>query len=99
MQMERRGNRSMPASTVIPELAYPDVPAAVDWLCRAFGFALRLRIGDHRAQLSFGDGAIVVVAERGARVQAAGAAASRHAVMLRVPDLARHHARALAAGA
>src|SRR6266536_4989770 len=26
-------NRSMPASTVIPVLAYNDVAAAVDWLC------------------------------------------------------------------
>jgi hypothetical protein len=34
-----RANRSMPASPVIPVLGYDDVAAAVDWLCRAFGFA------------------------------------------------------------
>jgi uncharacterized glyoxalase superfamily protein PhnB len=45
-------NRSVPAATVIPVLTYPDVRAAVDWLCAAFGFAERLRIGeDHRSQL------------------------------------------------
>jgi uncharacterized glyoxalase superfamily protein PhnB len=37
-------NRSMPRCTVIPELASPDVGEAIDWLCNAFGFTLRLRI-------------------------------------------------------
>lgn len=40
-------NRSVPAATVIPVLAYPDVVEATDWLCNAFGFTVRLRIGDH----------------------------------------------------
>jgi uncharacterized glyoxalase superfamily protein PhnB len=35
-------NRSMPPCTVIPELAYPDVGQAIEWLCDAFGFTLRL---------------------------------------------------------
>jgi hypothetical protein len=47
-------NRSMPASTVIPVLAYPDVSEAVAWLGAAFGFTCRLSIGDHRAQLNAG---------------------------------------------
>jgi uncharacterized glyoxalase superfamily protein PhnB len=45
-------NRSVPAASVIPELAYRDVAEASEWLCRAFGFAERLRIGDHRVQLA-----------------------------------------------
>ena len=32
----------------------------VEWFCRTFGFAGRLRIGNHRAQLSFGKGSTVV---------------------------------------
>ena len=63
-------NRSIPPSTVIPVLAYADVRGAVAWLGRAFGFTERLQIADHRSQLAFGDGALVV-AERGV-----GAAAS-----------------------
>jgi len=39
-------NRSMPRSIVIPELAYPDIGDAIDWLCKAFGFTLRIRIAD-----------------------------------------------------
>jgi len=51
-------NRSMPVSTVIPELAYPDLAQAIHWLTTAFGFTLRIRSGDHRAQLNVGDGGI-----------------------------------------
>ena len=53
-------NRSIPRCTVIPELAYPDVGNAVTWLCDAFGFTLRPRIANHRAQLNVSDGAVVV---------------------------------------
>jgi uncharacterized glyoxalase superfamily protein PhnB len=53
-------NRSIPRATVIPVLAYPDVNQAAAWLCDAFGFTLRLRIGDYRVQLNAGDGAVIV---------------------------------------
>ena len=54
-------NRSMPPGVIIPELPYDDVNAAADWLCQAFGFRKRLRIGNHRCQLSFGQGSVVVI--------------------------------------
>src|SRR5262245_52685719 len=84
-------NRSMPPGTVVPELAYPNVPAAAAWLCAAFGFTERLRIGAHRVQLNVGDGA-VVVAEGGPADRA-------HAVMVRVVDVDRHYETARASGA
>jgi hypothetical protein len=40
-------NRSVPEASVIPELAYDDVLAASEWLCNAFAFEQRLRIGNH----------------------------------------------------
>ena len=83
----------MPASTVIPVLAYPSVNEAVVWLSAAFGFTLRLGIGDHRAQLNAGDGAIVITG---------GAAGETHgldSIMVRVDDVRAHHDRAQAAGA
>ena len=89
-----RPNRSMPPAQIIPELAYPDVGAAIEWLCRAFGFSLRLRIGDHRAQLEFGSGAVIV--RSGA---AAAEAAASHSVMVRVENVDEHYTRAVAAGA
>ena len=82
-------NRSVPSSAVIPVLAYDDVATASDWLCRAFGFKERLRIGDHRAQLVFGDGAVILI--RGA--------AARGAVLVRVDDADSHYARAKSSGA
>ena len=88
-------NRSMPLAQVIPELAYPDVIAATNWLTGAFGFSVRLRIGDHRAQLGFGTGAIVL---RAGAAPGPEASAS-HSVMVRVQDVDAHYARALAAGA
>jgi hypothetical protein len=53
-------NRSMPSGD-IPELPYPDVAEAVAWLCAAFGFRERLRIADHRAQMSVGSGSVVAI--------------------------------------
>lgn len=82
-------NRSIPAVTVIPVLPYPDVRAAAAWLCRAFGFAERLRIGGHRIQLAVGDGAVVAA-------EGSGGTAN---VMVRVADADAHHRAAAAAGA
>jgi uncharacterized glyoxalase superfamily protein PhnB len=85
----------MPNTTVIPVLGYPDVNAAVAWLCEVFGFTERLRIGDHRAQLTFGTGA-VVVAHRSA---ASAPHAASHSVMVRIADARAHFTRVQAAGA
>jgi uncharacterized glyoxalase superfamily protein PhnB len=47
--MVLKTNRSIPASSVVPVLIYPDVREAVAWLIAAFGFVERVRIGeDHR---------------------------------------------------
>lgn len=75
-------NRSMPSGDVIPELAYPDLGEAVGWLCSAFGFRERLRIADHRSQLSIGSGSVIVV-------QAIPAGPS--SVMVRVADVDAHY--------
>jgi len=88
-----RINRSIPRCTVIPELAYPDVTAAADWLCRQFGFRVRLRIANHRVQLNVGDGALVVTELRGKGVDQA------HSMMVRVEDVDAHHERASLGGA
>jgi uncharacterized glyoxalase superfamily protein PhnB len=85
-------NRSIPRATVIPELGYPDVTVAADWLSRAFGFTVRLRIANHRIQMNVGDGAIVLV-------EAAHAADHTHGMMVRVPNVTMHHDQAAKAGA
>jgi uncharacterized glyoxalase superfamily protein PhnB len=90
-------NRSVPQASVIPELAYANVTEAAAWLCEAFGFTERLRIGKHRVQLVFGDGAIVAIDLGGQAVPDADRAT--HAVLVRVEDADAHRDRAAAAGA
>jgi len=41
-------------------LEYADIVAAISWLTNTFGFSERWRVGNHRAQLSFEDGAIAI---------------------------------------
>jgi|SRR5665213_2011919 len=92
-------NRSIPASTVIPVLIYPDVREAVDWLEKAFGLVERVRIGeDHRSQLSFGDGAVIVGDVRGERRPPRPGEVT-HSVMVRVDDAHAHCEQARAQGA
>ena len=85
-------NLSMPSSVIIPELPYSDVREAVDWLCRTFGFAERLRIANHRAQLSFGEGSLVVT-------QRSDGTNASFNVMVRINEIDRHYEHAKSSGA
>jgi len=85
-------NRSVPRCTVIPQLPYPDVRGAAAWLCDAFGFSVRIMIGDHRAQLNVGDGALVVTEQ-------SASGKSNGSVMVRVEDVHSHHEHAKQHGA
>jgi uncharacterized glyoxalase superfamily protein PhnB len=88
-------NRSIPSSTVIPELAYPNLTEAIDWLSANFGFTLRLRIADHRAQLSLGDGAIVIMQHP----NAGAITPIAHSLLVRIPDVDQHYENAVSKGA
>ena len=94
-----RPNRSIPRATVIPVLTYPDVRAAVAWLGAAFGFTDQVRIGEaHRAQLSVGDGA-VIVADTGGNRRPPDPTVITHSVMVRVADVQDQFERASHQGA
>ena len=84
-------NRSVPDASVIPVLAYRDVAEATRWLCDAFGLGERLLVGDHRAQLVYGNGAVIVVQgdEPG----------GGHSLLVSVEDANAHHEQASAHGA
>jgi uncharacterized glyoxalase superfamily protein PhnB len=52
-------------ATVVPCLAYRNATAAIEWLCRAFGFEQQLVVPDDHggivhAQLTFGNGMIML---------------------------------------
>jgi len=93
-------NRSIPPSTVIPVLVYPDVRQAVAWLSAAFGFAERTRIGEsHRAQMSIGeDGAMIVADVRGEQ-QPPQEGVVTHVMKVRVENVEAWYERARAHGA
>src|SRR6185312_6429724 len=76
-------------------LIYPDVRAAVAWLTAAFGFVERVQIGeDHRSQMQFGEGAVILGDVRHDRRPPREGEAT-HSVVVRVEDAAAHceHAR------
>ncbi|MGH8203533.1 MAG: hypothetical protein ACREST_02930 [Steroidobacteraceae bacterium] len=83
-----RTNQSMPRAQIIPKIAYPDVSAATEWLCKAFGFSVRLRIGNHRAQLELGSGAVIVRAGT-----PASETCSAHSIMVRAESVDEHYWR------
>jgi uncharacterized glyoxalase superfamily protein PhnB len=86
-------------SVVIPQLAYRDVREAVSWLCSVFGFKERVRIGHHRAQLTFPGGGSLVVSQAVPEQNVATEAYACHRVMVRVSDVDSHYQRAIQQGA
>jgi uncharacterized glyoxalase superfamily protein PhnB len=94
-----RANRSIPSAVVIPVLIYPDVREAVAWLSTTFAFEERVRIGEnHRSQLSFGDGA-VIVADVSDERRPPRPGEVTHSVLVRVDDVDEHCANARRHGA
>jgi uncharacterized glyoxalase superfamily protein PhnB len=103
-------NAKNTTATVIPTLRYEDAPAAIEWLCEAFGFEKNLVVPGEsgtiaHAQLVFGNGMIML-----------GSALDREFDKLQKPpsalgnvpsqspyiileDADKHYARAVAAGA
>ena len=91
---------------VYPSLTYDDAGAAIDWLCRAFGFTKRLVVPgaggriDH-SELSLGEAVVMVSSPRPEmkRVSPRHLAGLSAALSLYVADLDAHFARAKQAGA
>lgn len=94
------------ASSVV----YQDAAKAIDWLCNAFGFEVRLKVEGEggrieHSELVFGEGVIMVGEEkRHAQKGRAGKSprsvggANTQSVMIYVDDAVAHCARARAAG-
>jgi uncharacterized glyoxalase superfamily protein PhnB len=87
-----RFNRSVPPCPVIPVLYYPDPGFAAEWLSRAFGFTVRLRIANHRVQMRVGEGCLTV-GEGNVPPE------KSHVIQVRVEDALAHCERARANGA
>ncbi len=95
-------NRSMPNAPVIPVLVYTDVNEAAAWLVAAFGFRVRLQIGEHRVQMHAGGGAVILREPRpGEEPMRPGPTGKRlgQSVTVRVEDTDEHCRRAREHGA
>src|SRR5215813_8343947 len=93
--------------TIIPQLPYQDIRAALSFLERAFGFreipASRMEGADgvvHHALVEFGDG-VIGVGTRGAHgaVSPQSGGVESQYISVAVADIEAHYQRALAAGA
>jgi uncharacterized glyoxalase superfamily protein PhnB len=110
-------NTEHPAPAGWPRISsavfYDDAVKAIDWLCKAFGFAVRLKVegADGRiehSELTFGDGVIMVGAAGGRSGRAVpvpgrsprtlGGAVTQ-ALLVYVDDVDAHCERARASGA
>jgi uncharacterized glyoxalase superfamily protein PhnB len=90
---------------------YDEPRAAIDWLCRAFGFELRLKVeGDdgviHHSELCFGEALVMVGGTQGKepwqRLYASPSSLggrTTQALAFHLDDVDAHHAHAVAAGA
>ncbi|MBI3450077.1 MAG: VOC family protein [Acidobacteria bacterium] len=93
-------------SNIYPSIFYDDAPAAIEWLCRAFGFTKRLVVPGpggtvRHSELSLGPGVIMVGSARidAGRISPRGLSGLHQALCVRVDNPDAHLARAKAAGA
>jgi uncharacterized glyoxalase superfamily protein PhnB len=82
--------KTMPESTIIPVLTYPNTDQAIAWLTDTLGFQERWRIGNHRAQLSYGNCTIAITE---------ALSKNSASLMIQVKDIANHFAKAQSRGA
>ena len=103
-------NAKNTTATVIPTLRYEDAPAAIEWLCEAFGFEKNLVVPGEsgtiaHAQLVFGNGMIMLGSALDREFDklqkppsALGSVPSQSPYII-LEDADKHYARAVAAGA
>ena len=97
-------------SNIIPGMRYRDAPAAIEWLCRAFGFSRQLVVPDEdggiaHAQLVLGNGMIMLGSyrdegeyDRLVRLPE-DAGGSTQAAYIVIGEIEDHYRRAVEAGA
>ena len=103
-------NAKNTTATVVSTMRYQDAPAAIEWLCKAFGFEKHLVVpGENgtiaHAQLVFGNGMIMLGSARDdefgklQRPPSTLGGVGTQSVYIIVEDADKHYARAIAAGA
>lgn len=99
--------QAMGRSNIFPAMPYRDAAAAIEFLCRAFGFERQLVVpgedgGIAHAQLRLGNGMIMLgTAQEGAHpvMLPADLGGNSRSVYIVVPEIDAHYQRACAEGA
>jgi uncharacterized glyoxalase superfamily protein PhnB len=115
MSNQNQATKPSPAGwpRISSAIFYEDAARAIDWLCSAFGFEVRLRIEGaggriEHSELTFGDGLIMVGSARGRSNREGGlpcesprslGGANTQALCVVVDDADAHAAHARSAGA
>ena len=109
--MALQATRPPPAGwpRISSSLAYQDPVHAIDWLVRAFGFSVRIKVPDEsggirHSELTFGEAVVMVAGERLHGASPARSPQSLHGAMTQslfiyVDDIEAHYTQALACGA
>ena len=96
-------NRSVPIDTILPHVVYRDLPVALEWLTRVFGFQEHYRYGDPAspsgAQLRAGQAWIMVRNARGTERTPAELGYGTQSLTIFVESVEVFYRRATAAGA
>lgn len=100
------GEPAASPSDIYPSLTYQDAPAAIAWLCRAFGFRRRFVVPGEagrveHSELSLGTGVVMVSSPKAEdrRASPKGLVGVAQAISVFVADPDAHHTVAVAAGA
>ena len=97
-------------STIIPGMRYADAPAAIEWLCRAFGFSRHLVVPDDQggiahARLVLGNGMIMLGSAREGSEHdevvklPRDVGANTQSAYIVIQEIEEHYRRAVAEGA
>ena len=94
-------NRSVPTSTLLSHVVYQDLPPAIDWLARTFGFVEHFRYGNppSGAQVRLGSAYIMVKQAKPGQLSPAQLGFGTQSLTIFVEDVESHFQRAKAAGA
>ena len=94
-------NRSVPTNTILPHVHYPDVPKAIEWLARNFGFREHYRYGNpvSGAQMHLGDAWIMLKQASDGRATPMQLGYGTQSLTVFVADVDSHFAKTKAEGA
>jgi uncharacterized glyoxalase superfamily protein PhnB len=94
-------NRSVPANIILPHIVYQNVPEAIAWLKRAFGFSVHYTYGDpvNGAQMFLNEAWIMVRQARAAQASPSNLGFGTQSLTIFVEDVEDQLSRAKMAGA